>query len=119
MDTMQSKIDELLNNNYREFKFEESASSLYKNCDKFFQKRVRTLEGRTQYYINAYIYDFSKFNFLTGEVRTSFEMVFYDNCNRSVHITLSLEDFDSIKDFEEYVKNLFIRNNFVDDIHNE
>ena len=117
MGTMQSKITEFLNNNYREFKFKESASSLYKNCDKFFQKRVRTLEGKTRYYINAYIYDFSKFNL--GEVRTSFEMVFYDNCKRSVHITLSLEDFDSIKDFEEYVTNLFIRNNFVDDIHNE
>ena len=118
---MQSKIDDLLNNNYREFKFEAAASSLYKNCDKFFQKRVRTLEewGKTQYFINAYIYDFSKFNFLTGEVRISFEMDFYDNCKRSVHITLSLEDFDSIKDFEEYVTNFFIRNNFVDDIHNE
>jgi len=116
---MQRIITKLLDNNYREFKFDESSSSLYKNCDKFFQKRVRTLEGITQYFINAYIYDFSKYNNLLGEVRTSFEMDFCDDHNRNIHISLSLEDFDSIQDFEEYVKDLFIKNNFVNDIHNE
>jgi len=116
---MQRTITKLLNNNYREFEFDDSSSLDYKNCDKFFQKRVRTLEGITQYFINAYIYDFSKYNTLLGEVRTSFEMDFYDDHNRTIRITLSLEDFDSIQDFEEYVKDLFIRNNFVNDIHND
>lgn len=119
MDTMQRIITKLLNNNYREYKFYDSSSLDYKNCDKFFQKRVRTLDGKTQYFINAYIYDFSKYNTLLGEVRISFEMDFYDDHNRNIRITLSLHDFDSIQDFEEYVKDLFIRNNFVNDIHNE
>jgi hypothetical protein len=112
---MQSIIIKLTNNNYREYVHDNTLH----NCDKFFQKRVKTLEGKTQYFINAYIYDFTKYNLEFGKVTTSFEMDFYDDHNRSIRTTLSLHDFDSIQDFEEYVKNLFIRNNFVNDIHNE
>jgi hypothetical protein len=116
---IKSTIDTLLDNNYQEYCFEPRYSSQYKSCDRFFQKRVRTLEGKTQYVINAYIYNFSKYNFFYGQVQTSFEMDFYDNHNRNIRISLSLHDFDSIQDFEEYVKDLFIRNNFVNDIHND
>lgn len=113
---IKSTIDALLDNNYREYFFFERDSSQYKSCDHFFQKRVINREGGLKYFINVYIYDFSKYN---ATVLSTVEVDFDDNCNRRIKISLSGDDFESIQDCEDYMENLFIKNNFVNDIHND
>jgi hypothetical protein len=109
-------VKELIDNSFREFNV---VSSLYRDCDRFFQKRIRdTDSGKTKYFINAYVYDFKKYDIRNGQIRTTVEVDFYTDKDQNIRISIGAEDFNSIIDLENYIETLFIRNGFVNDIHN-
>ena len=119
MNNLTEYTNNLIENGYKEFNI-ESVKLLYKNCDRFFQKRIRDAE-ETKYFVNLYVYDFAQYNgnsaFLGGKFRTSFEICFYDN-NITNTLTLCGEDFSSIAAIEKYIEDFFIRNNYINDIYN-
>lgn len=107
----------LIENGYKEYTIEKL---LYKNCDRFFQKRIGDAE-ETKYFINLYVYDFAQYignsAFFGGKISTSFEISFYDN-NITNRLMLYGEDFSSIAAIEKYIEDFFIRNNYRNDIYN-
>jgi hypothetical protein len=109
-------VKELKDSCFREFSVD---TTLYRDCDRFFQKRIRdNNSGKTKYFINAYVYDFKKYNVLHGQIRTTVEVDFYTDKDQNIQISLSAEDFKSVIDLEDYIEKIFVRNGFVPDIHN-
>lgn len=118
MNKLTEYANNLIENGYKEYTIEsERVKLLYKNCDRFFQKRIGDAE-ETKYFINLYVYDFAQYNGNSAlKISTSFEISFYDN-NITNTLTLFGEDFSSISAIEEYIEDFFIRNNYINDIHN-
>jgi hypothetical protein len=114
-------VNRLIDNGYKEFTIVEN-HDLYDNCDRFFQKKV--IDGtvgdvKTKYFIDAYVYDLSKFNSsVLNPIRISFKINFYDKDRRNHQLTLTGDDWESLESLENHIHEFFVRNEFINDPYN-
>jgi|694.fasta_scaffold17801_1 hypothetical protein len=73
-------VKELIDNSFREFNV---VSSLYRDCDRFFQKRIRDTDS-------GYVYDFKKYDIRNGQISTTVEVDFYTDKDQNIRISITV-----------------------------
>jgi hypothetical protein len=115
---MNQTANYLIDNGYKEA-IVTCNNLLYNNCDRFFQKKViggAVDDVTTKYIIDAYVYDFSKYD--PDPIRISFKINFYDKDRRNHQLTLTGDDWESLETLENHIHEFFVRNEFINDPYN-
>jgi hypothetical protein len=92
----------------------------FKNSDCLLQKCVRTNSRIKNYFINIYVYDYSKWPFYSGvnKIVFSAEVQFSSHDDRIFNVTFSVTDKDTVKTIEDFFAFTYKRLYCIPDIHN-
>src|SRR5574343_292279 len=106
---------DFIDRDYREY-----FGSNFKLADYLLQKRVRNDDGKTKYFIDVWVYDYSKHPQLKNmnpQLQFSAECRFYDFAERMY--TFEIHNFDTIEFMETKMEEVFVGMRFICDPHND
>ena len=107
-------IQDFLNAGYKQYQ-------TIKDCDGLLQKCIYTPDSRVKrYFINLYIYDWSKFREYNKENTITFsaEVSLYDMNDRCFQVTFSVSETDTIENIEGFFGMTYERMFCIPDIYN-
>ena len=108
-------VETLLANGYRAHE-----CKCYSSADTLYQKGIRDNNGVLLYSINAFRYDFRKYQVSINPIRFTIEIAFYEE-DTTQWYTLHMNDVEhlTVAEIEEKAAGFFKRNGFIPDPYND